>query len=215
MNCIKIFLILSFTIFCNCIFSQEKKISYGINASIGGFQDKTLKTSDDNGYSGGASFRIGYWGAYIFGNNWELKSGIDIIYDDTSFSLSEDDVPKEERLKDDIFGFLHIPIIIQYNLGQAPTNRNHWSVGVGPSLNITILNDQYKYKDNKMEKLNGRNKLRTFNMGIQAIVSYTFHKKFSFSFDCNFGLLNMKKNYNIGTGKKYLYHFWPTFSYQF
>lgn len=198
----------------NCSDAQVHSITHCINASIGVFADKTINNVEDDSYSGMGSYKLGYVVSYCINHKWSLETGISIIHDDKSI-LAEEPISKDERKKYDKFGFLHLPLVVQYNIGKDPINRNHWSVGLGPSLNITLLNDTYEYKNSKMQMLNGRNKLKTFNIGIQTNVSFTFHKKYSFSLDCNFGLLNMKKNYNIGTGKKYFYHFWPTFSYQF
>lgn len=209
--------------------AQNKKWEVNAMAAFGGeWSDHHWNGYHDNVLEG-FSLRAGVGINYYLNERWSIMSELEIIgdeYDEDDYDLSRSEILNNERT--DKFVFLHVPVTAQYHLQLGDSKKRYMEFGLGPSLNFTVKNEKYKfydgewsgyevpgsYYDQRKSELNGKDKIKTFNLGIQTSVMYHFGH-FRIGFEANLGLIDMNKNYGIKTGSRRIYHFWPTFSYHF
>ena len=134
------------------------------------------------------------WGESETGVSMKLP-GIDIRRDTEHFFSSE--VCGEDS---DDFIFLDVPVIAQYHLGR-------WAFGLGPVFSFCISNDQYHY-DYPTSKLNGKDKIKNFYLGLQPSIKYQIGRHFRIGIDGQIGLHDVRKSYGFETQttNKYLHN---------
>ena len=100
----------------------------------------------------------------------------------------------------DDFIFLDVPVIAQYHLGR-------WAFGLGPVFSFCISNDQYHY-DYPTSKLNGKDKIKKFYLGLQPSIKYQIGRHFRIGIDGQIGLHDVRKSYGFETQttNKYLHN---------
>ena len=210
---------------------QEKKWEFGVNAAIGlggcgRFYDGYHYSNNEFG-----TLKAGLEATYHLNDRWSLRGGIDVVYakDD-----DDDDYWRhyEKRMNNEIeccFTFIHVPVVLQYTIARWRENRHKLVLGIGPSFNFTVGQDDYDFDSRftppleehpnsfyakRASVLDGQPKIKTFNIGIQPSFAYHY-RHCRFSLEANIGLLDMNKKYAVKTGHRYIYHVWPTFSYYF
>ena len=92
------------------------------------------------------------------------------------------------------------PVIAQYHLGR-------WAFGLGPVFSFCISNDQYHY-DYPTSKLNGKDKIKKFYLGLQPSIKYQIGRHFRIGIDGQIGLHDVRKSYGFETQttNKYLHN---------
>ena len=95
---------------------------------------------------------------------------------------------------------LDVPVIAQYHLGR-------WAFGLGPVFSFCISNDQYHY-DYPTSKLNGKDKIKNFYLGLQPSIKYQIGRHFRIGIDGQIGLHDVRKSYGFETQttNKYLHN---------
>ena len=90
--------------------------------------------------------------------------------------------------------------IAQYHLGR-------WAFGLGPVFSFCISNDQYHY-DYPTSKLNGKDKIKKFYLGLQPSIKYQIGRHFCVGIDGQIGLHDVRKSYGFETQttNKYLHN---------
>lgn len=222
-------LFISFLFFHVVTMAQDKKWEFNAKLAFGGeWSDKHW-----NGYYSNelddVSLRAGIGVKYYFDEHWSIMPEVEIIGDE----YDEDDNDLNHRIRfnneqTDKFIFIDIPVCVQYRIQLGQSKKRFMVFGLGPSFNFTVKNNKYEfydgewseyevpgsYYDNRKSALNGKKKIKNFNIGIQPSVMYQFGH-FQVGLEANFGLLDMNKKYGIRTGRNRINHIWPTFSYHF
>ena len=192
---------------------QEKKWEPMVSLSMGGY----------GGGDSGITFKAGIGLGYRLSQQWSIVPGVEFI---AAGELGEsfDETDNEDKGG---YVFLHIPLQMQYHCQLLEDSKQDLIIGIGPSLNFTIDNNKYWFdhelynspflrKDfaERAAVLDGKDKIKKFNIGIQPSVMYQFNHV-RLGFDANFGLLDLNKKYAVSTKKHYFFHIWSTFTYRF
>lgn len=188
---------------------------------MGGWVGKVCNNQDFS--SDGVTLRAGYGLTYYLNEKTSITSGLDFVRNGVSLGCSGD--YDFFNGKEDLFSFLHVPFILKYHLHPRKDSNQKLIIGIGPTLNFTLNADSYKFSEwadfqdlsiyqQYKNVLDGKKKIKTFNIGIQPTIMYQFNHV-GVGIEANFGLLNMSRKYNVDTGKKIIFEIWPTFSYQF
>ena len=228
---IKLLLLLIFLGAINSMEGQEKKWEFGANAAIGLGDCGSFYDGFHYGNNTFGTIKVGLEATYHFNDCWSLKGGADLVYarddgDDDYWSHYETRMNNEIECR---FTFIHVPMVIQYTLAKWRENRHKLVLGIGPSFNFTVGQDEYEYDSfftppldeypdsyyaKRVNELTGQPKIKTFNIGIQPSFAYHY-RHCRFTLEANIGLLDMNKKYAVKTGHRYIYYVWPTFSYYF
>ena len=171
-------------------YSQDRKWEHNIYVAGGLLIDREWGESET-----GVSMKLGYGLNYYFSEHWSMRPGIDIRRDTEHFFSSE--LCGEDS---DDFIFLDVPVIAQYHLGR-------WAFGLGPVFSFCISNDQYHY-DYPTSKLNGKDKIKKFYLGLQPSIKYQIGRHFRIGIDGQIGLHDVRKSYGFETQttNKYLHN---------
>lgn len=183
-------------------YAQEKKWEHHLHVSGGLLIDREWEKSKT-----GVSMNIGYGLNYYFSEHWSLMAGLDIRRDTENFFSSVGDGGDT-----DDFTFLDIPLSMQYHV-------DRWSFGLGPVFSFCVSNDSY-YIDSPnspYSALDGKEKIKSFYVGLQPSVKYRLSRYFLLGIDGQFGLQDVNKSYdlNIPIGHKYLHNIVATFGVVF
>ena len=205
-------LLLFLTITVVSTYAQERKWEPMASLSMGGY----------GGGDSGITFKAGVGLGYRLSQQRSIVPGIEII---AAGPLGESFEPDNEE--DGGYGFLHIPVQMQYHCQLLENSKQDLIIGIGPSINFTIGNSKYWYAHEPYDdqfhrndfteraaELDGKEKIKSFNIGIQPSVMYQFNHV-RLGFDANFGLLDLNKKYAVSTKKRYFFHVWSTFAYRF
>lgn len=183
-------------------YSQDRKWEHNIYVAGGLLIDREWGESET-----GVSMKLGYGLNYYFSEHWSLMPGIDIRRDAENFFSSAKD-----GADSDDFVFLDIPVLAQYHI-------DRWSFGLGPVFSFCVSNDSY-YIDSPnspYSALDGKEKIKSFYVGLQPSVKYRLSRYFLLGIDGQFGLQDVNKSYdlNIPIGHKYLHNIVATFGVVF
>ena len=172
-------------------YSQNRKWEHNIYVAGGLLIDREWGESET-----GVSMKLGYGLNYYFSEHWSMMPGIDIRQDAENFFSSA-----KEGADSDDFVFLDIPILAQYHL-------DRWAFGLGPVFSFCVSNDTYYVDHDPTSKLNGKNKIKDFYLGLQPSVKYRIGKHFLVGIDGQIGLHDVRKSYGFETQttNKYLHN---------
>jgi len=172
-------------------FSQDRKWEHNIYVAGGLLIDREWGESET-----GVSMKLGYGLNYYFSEHWSMMPGIDIRRDAENFLSSDKD-----GADSDDFVFLDVPVLAQYHV-------DRWTFGLGPVFSFCVSNDTYYVDHDPTSKLNGKNKIKDFYLGLQPSVKYRIGKHFLVGIDGQIGLHDVRKSYGFETQttNKYLHN---------
>lgn len=172
-------------------FSQDRKWEHNIYVAGGLLIDREWGESET-----GVSMKLGYGLNYYFSEHWSMMPGIDIRQDAENFFSSA-----KEGADSDDFVFLDIPILAQYHL-------DRWTFGLGPVFSFCVSNDTYYVDHDPTSKLNGKDKIKNFYLGLQPSIKYQIGRHFRIGIDGQIGLHDVRKSYGFETQttNKYLHN---------
>ena len=172
-------------------YSQNRKWEHNIYVAGGLLIDREWGESET-----GVSMKLGYGLNYYFSEHWSMMPGIDIRQDAENFFSSA-----KEGADSDDFVFLDIPILAQYHL-------DRWAFGLGPVFSFCVSNDTYYVDHDPTSKLNGKDKIKKFYLGLQPSIKYQIGRHFCVGIDGQIGLHDVRKSYGFETQttNKYLHN---------
>lgn len=172
-------------------YSQDRKWEHNIYVAGGLLIDREWGESET-----GVSMKLGYGLNYYFSEHWSMMPGIDIRQDAENFFSSAKD-----GADSDDFVFLDIPILAQYHL-------DRWAFGLGPVFSFCVSNDTYYVDHDPTSKLNGKDKIKNFYLGLQPSIKYQIGRHFLIGIDGQIGLHDVRKSYGFETQttNKYLHN---------
>ena len=172
-------------------FSQDRKWEHNIYVAGGLLIDREWGESET-----GVSMKLGYGLNYYFSEHWSMMPGIDIRQDAENFFSSA-----KAGADSDDFVFLDIPILAQYHL-------DRWAFGLGPVFSFCVSNDTYYVDHDPTSKLNGKDKIKNFYLGLQPSIKYQIGRHFRIGIDGQIGLHDVRKSYGFETQttNKYLHN---------
>ncbi len=172
-------------------YSQDRKWEHNIYVAGGLLIDREWGESET-----GVSMKLGYGLNYYFSEHWSMMPGIDIRQDAENFFSSA-----KAGADSDDFVFLDIPILAQYHL-------DRWAFGLGPVFSFCVSNDTYYVDHDPTSKLNGKDKIKNFYLGLQPSIKYQIGRHFRIGIDGQIGLHDVRKSYGFETHttNKYLHN---------
>lgn len=172
-------------------YSQDRKWEHNIYVAGGLLIDREWGESET-----GVSMKLGYGLNYYFSGHWSLMPGIDIRRDAENFFSSAKD-----GADSDDFVFLDIPVLAQYHV-------DRWAFGLGPVFSFCVSNDTYYVDHDPNSKLNGKDKIKNFYLGLQPSIKYQIGRHFRIGIDGQIGLQDVRKSYGFETQttQKYLHN---------
>lgn len=172
-------------------FSQDRKWEHNIYVAGGLLIDREWGESET-----GVSMKLGYGLNYYFSEHWSMMPGIDIRQDAENFFSSA-----KEGADSDDFVFLDIPVLAQYHV-------DRWTFGLGPVFSFCVSNDTYYVDHDPTSKLNGKDKIKNFYLGLQPSIKYQIGRHFRIGIDGQIGLHDVRKLYGFETQttNKYLHN---------
>ena len=172
-------------------FSQDRKWEHNIYVAGGLLIDREWGESET-----GVSMKLGYGLNYYFSEHWSLMPGIDIRQDAENFFSSAKD-----GADSDDFVFLDVPVLAQYHV-------DRWTFGLGPVFSFCVSNDTYYVDHDPTSKLNGKDKIKKFYLGLQPSIKYQIGRHFCVGIDGQIGLHDVRKSYGFETQttNKYLHN---------
>jgi len=172
-------------------FSQDRKWEHNIYVAGGLLIDREWGESET-----GVSMKLGYGLNYYFSEHWSLMPGIDIRQDAENFFSSAKD-----GADSDDFVFLDVPVLAQYHV-------DRWTFGLGPVFSFCVSNDTYYVDHDPTSKLNGKDKIKKFYLGLQPSIKYQIGRHFRIGIDGQIGLHDVRKSYGFETQttNKYLHN---------
>jgi hypothetical protein len=172
-------------------YSQDRKWEHNIYVAGGLLIDREWGESET-----GVSMKLGYGLNYYFSEHWSMMPGIDIRQDAENFFSSAKD-----GADSDDFVFLDVPVLAQYHV-------DRWTFGLGPVFSFCVSNDTYYVDHDPNSKLNGKDKIKKFYLGLQPSVKYRIGKHFLVGIDGQIGLHDVRKSYGFETQttNKYLHN---------
>ena len=172
-------------------FSQDRKWEHNIYVAGGLLIDREWGESET-----GVSMKLGYGLNYYFSEHWSLMPGIDIRQDAENFFSSAKD-----GADSDDFVFLDVPVLAQYHV-------DRWTFGLGPVFSFCVSNDTYYVDHDPTSKLNGKDKIKNFYLGLQPSIKYQIGRRFRIGIDGQIGLHDVRKSYGFETQttNKYLHN---------
>ncbi len=172
-------------------YSQDRKWEHNIYVAGGLLIDREWGESET-----GVSMKLGYGLNYYFSEHWSMMPGIDIRQDAENFFSSA-----KVGADSDDFVFLDIPILAQYHL-------DRWAFGLGPVFSFCVSNDTYYVDHDPTSKLNGKDKIKKFYLGLQPSIKYQIGRHFCVGIDGQIGLHDVRKSYGFETQttNKYLHN---------
>jgi hypothetical protein len=181
-------------------YSQNRKWEHNIYVAGGLLIDREWGESET-----GVSMKLGYGLNYYFSEHWSMMPGIDIRQDAENFFSSA-----KEGADSDDFVFLDIPILAQYHL-------DRWAFGLGPVFSFCVSNDTYYVDHDPTSKLNGKDKIKKFYLGLQPSIKYQIGRHFRIGIDGQIGLHDVRKSYGFETQttNKYLHNIVATVGVEF
>ena len=172
-------------------YSQNRKWEHNIYVAGGLLIDREWGESET-----GVSMKLGYGLNYYFSEHWSLMPGIDIRQDaDNFFSSAKDGAASDD------FVFLDVPVLAQYHV-------DRWAFGLGPVFSFCVSNDTYYVDHDPTSKLNGKDKIKNFYLGLQPSIKYQIGRHFRIGIDGQIGLHDVRKSYGFETQttNKYLHN---------
>ena len=172
-------------------YSQDRKWEHNIYVAGGLLIDREWGESET-----GVSMKLGYGLNYYFSEHWSMMPGIDIRQDAENFFSSA-----KEGADSDDFVFLDIPVLAQYHV-------DRWTFGLGPVFSFCVSNDTYYVDHDPTSKLNGKDKIKNFYLGLQPSIKYQIGRHFRIGIDGQIGLHDVRKSYGFETQttNKYLHN---------
>lgn len=172
-------------------FSQDRKWEHNIYVAGGLLIDREWGESET-----GVSMKLGYGLNYYFSEHWSMMPGIDIRQDAENFFSSAKD-----GADSDDFVFLDVPVLAQYHV-------DRWTFGLGPVFSFCVSNDTYYVDHDPTSKLNGKDKIKKFYLGLQPSIKYQIGRHFRIGIDGQIGLHDVRKSYGFETQttNKYLHN---------
>ena len=172
-------------------FSQDRKWEHNIYVAGGLLIDREWGESET-----GVSMKLGYGLNYYFSEHWSMMPGIDIRQDAENFFSSAKD-----GADSDDFVFLDVPVLAQYHV-------DRWTFGLGPVFSFCVSNDTYYVDHDPNSKLNGKDKIKKFYLGLQPSIKYQIGRHFRIGIDGQIGLHDVRKSYGFETQttNKYLHN---------
>ena len=172
-------------------YSQNRKWEHNIYVAGGLLIDREWGESET-----GVSMKLGYGLNYYFSEHWSMMPGIDIRQDAENFFSSAKD-----GADSDDFVFLDIPVLAQYHV-------DRWAFGLGPVFSFCVSNDTYYVDHDPTSKLNGKDKIKKFYLGLQPSIKYQIGRHFRIGIDGQIGLHDVRKSYGFETQttQKYLHN---------
>lgn len=156
-----------------------------------------------SGYSDkGLSLSFSYGLNYYLSSSFSIKTGLG-IRQETVNAFSSDDGGD-----DDSFTFMDIPVTAQYH-------NNGWTLGLGPVFSLCAANDTYYNDANPNDPLDGKDKLKTFSLGLQPSISYQLSRHFDIGLSADINLTNMQKSYPMISGSQHIHNVQATVGYRF
>lgn len=172
-------------------YSQNRKWEHNIYVAGGLLIDREWGESET-----GVSMKLGYGLNYYFSEHWSMMPGIDIRQDAENFFSSAKD-----GADSDDFVFLDVPVLAQYHV-------DRWTFGLGPVFSFCVSNDTYYVDHDPTSKLNGKDKIKKFYLGLQPSIKYQIGRHFRIGIDGQIGLHDVRKSYGFETQttNKYLHN---------
>ena len=172
-------------------YSQDRKWEHNIYVAGGLLIDREWGESET-----GVSMKLGYGLNYYFSEHWSMMPGIDIRQDAENFFSSAKD-----GADSDDFVFLDVPVLAQYHV-------DRWTFGLGPVFSFCVSNDTYYVDHDPNSKLNGKDKIKKFYLGLQPSIKYQIGRHFRIGIDGQIGLHDVRKSYGFETQttNKYLHN---------
>ena len=211
------------------VFSQEKKREFSINLGVGSGSMEGYY----NGYNKhSVDVSVLYLGCnmrYYINSNWALTPEIGfLLHDDLNDHSGHSSGYVMNNEESDNSSYVHIPIRLQYIIKPWEKRNHRLMFSAGPALDITLYSEKYKYYkgdwsafeesgsyyDKRRHSLEGRRKFRPFGFGFQLGVTYSFGH-FQIGIEDHINITNMRKKYEVDTGKLRYNEAWCMLSYCF
>ena len=142
------------------------------------------------------TLKIGYGLNYFIKENISLMSGVSYYLSTENFGDSK------PGADDDYFEFVDIPLTAHFHIKDE---RGSLSFGFGPVLSINTNKDTYYVDADPTDRLNGKTKIKTFNLLLQPSIRYKY-KHLIIGAEGNIGTIDMIKHYDGRIkGSKYIH----------
>lgn len=172
--------------------AQQKKWEHNVYAGAG-------LMMEGHGYSSetGLALQAGYGLTYRFSDQWSVRPGVAL-----RSVLENGFADSADGADDDVFTFLDIPILGQYQVG---VGKGSLTFGLGPVFSFCVDNDTYYVDAEPWSPLNKLDKCTTFSFGLQPSIDYRVWKHLSVGVDGYVSLSNLKNNHGLTSGSKHIH----------
>ena len=133
----------------------------------------------------GFTAKLGYGISHRLAARWSLMPGVDYRIEGTNLFLNAKD-----GADDDIFQYIDVPIAVRYHAD------GNLVLGLAPVLSFCIDRGTWYIDADPSDPLNGRSKIKMFNVGLQPSIVYQW-KRMNLGLEANIGLLDVKETHGL------------------
>jgi len=181
--------------------SDFKRFENNIQVGVGYFFD-----SKGAGSATGMAMKFFYGFDVFFNENFSVMPGV-------GYRQLADVKDHGIGSNPDWFTFLDVSMLMRYHFG---TSGERFVLSLGPVYSYTLDADSYYIDADPSHGLNGKDKIKSFDVGICPGLAYEIGNHWRFGIEANLGLRNMKMEYpGLASGKQHINSFIGTVGFHF